>query len=292
MSGEFYGIGVVITYNYIEETMTVSEVYSGGGASDAGIKVGDVITKVDGAVVSEIGYSKAVNKVRGENGTTVDITVLRNGEELTFTATRKKVVEESVSYSINENKIAYIKITSFKSNTYKQFKAAIDDVTSKGAVGIIYDLRSNPGGYLTAVVNMISLISPKGATIVSFTNDYAEAVKDTNNRSLSLPTVVLCNESTASAGELFTAAMRDFDDTFGYFDVTVVGTKTFGKGIMQNTYSFTDDSSITLTVAFYNPPCGVNYDGIGITPDVVVAESEEGDAQLDAAYAEFLKLIK
>ena len=86
--------------------------------------------------------------------------------------------------------------------------------------------------------------------------------------------------------------MRDFDDTFGYFDVTVVGTKTFGKGIMQNTYSFTDDSSITLTVAFYNPPCGVNYDGIGITPDVVVAESEEGDAQLDAAYAEFLKLIK
>jgi carboxyl-terminal processing protease len=217
---------------------------------------------------------------------------LRGDAELEFTITRKKVVEESVSYSIHENKIAYIKISSFKENTVKQFKDAIDDVVENGAVGIIYDLRSNPGGYLSTVVSMISMISPKGATIVSFSNDYGPPVKDSNHSSLELPTVVICNENTASAAELFTAAMRDFGDTFEYFDVTLVGTKTFGKGIMQSTYLFTDDSSITLTVAFYNPPSGINYDGIGITPDVIVTESESGVAQLEAAYNEISKMIK
>lgn len=292
LSGEFYGIGVVVTYDYVQGTLTVTEVLSGGGASDAGIKVGDLIHKVDGELVSEIGYSKAINKVRGENGTTVKITVLRGDAELEFTITRKKVVEESVSYSIDENKIAYIKISSFKENTVKQFKNAIDDVVENGAVGIIYDLRSNPGGYLSTVVSMISMISPKGATIVSFSNDYGPPVKDSNHSSLELPTVVICNENTASAAELFTAAIRDFGDTFEYFDVTLVGTKTFGKGIMQSTYLFTDDSSITLTVAFYNPPSGINYDGIGITPDVIVTESESGDSQLEAAYNEISKMIK
>lgn len=292
LSGEFYGIGVVVTYDYVQGTLTVTEVLSGGGASDAGIKVGDLIHKVDGELVSEIGYSKAIDTVRGENGTTVKITVLRGDAELEFTITRKKVVEESVSYSIDENKIAYIKISSFKENTVKQFKNAIDDVVENGAVGIIYDLRSNPGGYLSTVVSMISMISPKGATIVSFSNDYGPPVKDSNHSSLELPTVVICNENTASAAELFTAAIRDFGDTFEYFDVTLVGTKTFGKGIMQSTYLFTDDSSITLTVAFYNPPSGINYDGIGITPDVIVTESESGDAQLEAAYNEISKMIK
>lgn len=292
LSGEFYGIGVVVTYDYVQGTLTVTEVLSGGGASDAGIKVGDLIHKVDGELVSEIGYSKAIDMVRGENGTTVKITVLRGDAELEFTITRKKVVEESVSYSIDENKIAYIKISSFKENTVKQFKNAIDDVVENGAVGIIYDLRSNPGGYLSTVASMISMISPKGATIVSFSNDYGPPVKDSNHSSLELPTVVICNENTASAAELFTAAIRDFGDTFEYFDVTLVGTKTFGKGIMQNTYLFTDDSSITLTVAFYNPPSGINYDGIGITPDVIVTESESGDAQLEAAYNEISKMIK
>lgn len=292
LSGEFYGIGVVVTYDYVQGTLTVTEVLSGGGASDAGIKVGDLIHKVDGELVSEIGYSKAIDMVRGENGTTVKITVLRGNAELEFTITRKKVVEESVSYSIDENKIAYIKISSFKENTVKQFKDAIEDVVENGAVGIIYDLRSNPGGYLSTVASMISMISPKGATIVSFSNDYGPPVKDSNHSSLELPTVVICNENTASAAELFTAAIRDFGDTFEYFDVTLVGTKTFGKGIMQSTYLFTDDSSITLTVAFYNPPSGINYDGIGITPDVIVTESESGDAQLEAAYNEISKMIK
>lgn len=292
MSGSFYGIGVVVTHNYIDLTITVNEVYSGSGAEEAGIKPGDIIKKVNGVSVEEIGYDKAVNEIRGELNTRVNITVDRDGSELSFDVTRKKVVEQSVTYSLDENKIGYVKITSFKSNTFSQFKEAIQYLEDNDAVGIIYDLRSNPGGYLSSVVDVLSYLAPKNTTIVSFTHNYAKAQKDNNSHSLSLPSVVICNEATASAGELFTAAMRDFDETLNLFEVTTVGQKTYGKGVMQNTYAFTDDSAITLTVAYYNPPCGINYDGIGIKPDVQVPESDAGDAQLDAAYLEITKLIK
>lgn len=292
MSGSFFGIGVVVTYSYIDETMTVTEVYAESGAQEAGIKPGDLIIAVEGEPISEIGYQAAVNKIRGELGTRVNITLKRGEDEITVSAKRKKVVEQSVSYELYENGVGYIKISSFKSNTYQQFKEAIDYMKENGAKGIVYDLRSNPGGYLSSVVDILSYIAPRGTTIVSFTNDYANPEKDMNNYSLSLPSVVICNESTASAGELFTAAMRDFDEVYNLFEVTTVGTKTYGKGVMQNSYAFTDGSAITLTVAYYNPPSGVNYNGTGITPDVVVPESEEGDAMLDTARAQILKLIK
>lgn len=291
MSGSFSGIGVAVIYSYAEQTMTVTEVYPDSGAADAGIIIGDKIIKVNGVAIADIGYQKAVSTIRGEKGTTVDITVDRGGEEITATVTRKKVVEKSISYSIDENKIGYIKISAFNDNTPGQFDTALDYLLENGAVAIIYDLRSNPGGYLRSVVKMLSRIAPKGTTIVSFSNDYASEQKDKTNASISLPTVVLCNESTASAGELFTAAIRDFE-ALGFFDVTIVGQKTYGKGVMQNTYTFTDYSSITVTVAYYNPPSGENYDGIGITPDVAVELGEDGDAQLDTAYIEINKLIK
>ena len=292
MSGSFYGIGVVVTYDRINNIITVTEVYAGGGAADAGIKAGDLIVGVDGESLEEIGYDAVVNKIRGEENTTVSVTIIRDGEEITLTATRKKVVEKSVSYSLDENKIGYIEISSFKDNTYSQFKEAIDYMEANGAVGIIYDLRSNPGGYLSAVVNILSYIAPDETTIVSFSNDYAKPQKDRNSHSLSIPSVVICNESTASAGELFTAAMRDFDEEFGYFEVTTVGVNTFGKGIMQSTFSLSDGSTVTLTVAYYNPPSGENYDGVGIAPDVTVEAAESGDTQLDAAYVEIYKIIK
>ncbi len=290
MSGSFYGIGVTVTYDSVSKTMTVTDVSEGGGAYDAGILVGDVVIKVGSENIADLEYDDAVNKIRGELNTRVEITVLRDGAELPLSVTRKKVVESSVTYSIDENKIGYVKISSFKSNTYAQFKEAIGYMQKNGAVGIVYDLRSNPGGWLTAVVDILSYIAPTGTEIVSFTNDYAPSKHDNNIHSLSLPSVVICNGSTASAGELFTAAMRDFADR-GYFDVTIVGETTFGKGIMQSTYEFTDKSAITLTVAYYNPPSGVNYHGVGIVPDVAVSMTDNGDAQLDAAYDEILKLI-
>ncbi len=293
MSGTFAGIGVTVQYSYIDETMTITAVTIGGGAYDAGMLAGDVITKADGVSVKELGYQKAINKIRGEEGTRVKVTVERDGQEITFDILRKQIVEQTVTYSIDENRIAYIVITDFKDNTFELFKTAIDNAERDGAVGIIYDLRGNPGGYLKAVVNMISYIVPKGVEIVSFSNNYMQPLSSNNEHIVSLPTVVLCDEYTASAGELFTAAMRDFgrgDNAF--FTSKLVGVNTYGKGVMQSTYTpFHDGSSLTLTVAYYNPPSGENYDGIGIAPDYTVELTEEGDAQLDKAYEVMSELL-
>ena len=291
MSGTFYGIGATVQHDQIEGTLTIVSVNIGSGAYDAGLLAGDLLISADGFTLEEVGYSGFISKVRGELGTRVKITVDRGGEILEFDVERKKVVEESCTYSINEEKIAYITITDFKANTAAQFKEAIDKAESDGAVGIIYDLRSNPGGYLSAVVEMLSYIAPSGMELVSFSNDYASPMKSKGSHTLTLPTVVLCNEYTASGGELFTAAIRDFRD-MEMFDAKLVGVTTFGKGIMQNTYEFTDGTAVTMTVAYYNPPSGVNYHKIGVTPDVEVrAEEGDVDIQLSRAYEERNKLI-
>ncbi len=285
MSGTFAGIGVTVQYNSLEDIMTVTSVSIGAGAHDAGILPGDIITKADGVSVKELGYQKTISAIRGKVGTRVKVTVDRDGTELTFDIERKQIVEETVTYSINDERIAYIVITDFKDNTYGQFKNAVDKAEEDGAVGIIYDLRGNPGGYLHSVVDMISYIVPKGTEIVSFSNGYGDPMKSNSDHDLSLPTVVICNEYTASAGELFTASMRDFGRGDGaFFESRIVGVKTFGKGVMQTTYPFSDKSAITLTVAYYNPPSGENYDGEGILPDHTVELTEDGDAQLDKAY--------
>ena len=138
---------------------------------------------------------------------------------------------------------------------------------------------------------MLSYIAPDDATIVSFSNGYARPKKDNNAHSVSLPSVILCNEGTASAAELFTAAMRDFETVYGHHDVTLVGERTYGKGIMQTTVTLSDKSTVTLTVAYYDPPSGTNYHGEGIVPDRTVESANGSDAQLKAAYEEIYKLI-
>lgn len=290
MSGTFAGIGVVVQYSYIDETMTVTALTIGAGAEEAGILVGDIITKADGVSIKELGYQKTISAIRGEVGTRVEITVERDGVELTFDIERKQIVEDTVTYSLGTDKIGYIRITDFKDITFSQFKTAIKYMEEGGAVGIIYDLRANPGGYLASVVDILSYIAPKGTTIVSFNDGYAEPIKCTEKHTVTLPSVVLCDENTASAGELFTAAMRDFGN-MGFFPTMIVGEVTYGKGVMQNSYTFTDGSAITLTVAYYNPPSGVNYDGVGITPDIHAEMTSTGDAQLEAANAAIKALI-
>ena len=289
MSGTYFGIGVEVRWSAEDQTMTVTQLFDDGGAQEVGVKVGDLIISANGKLLSDIGYDAMIAEILGEIDTTVEITVLRGDEELSFTITRRKIVEKTVSYSIDENKIAYIKITSFKSNTPKQFNEAIDYIKSHGAVAVVYDLRGNGGGYLSALVDVVSHISPAGTLIASFSNGETSEW-DTTFEQLALPTVVLCDEYTASAGELFTACMRDFGE-LELFEVAIVGTTTYGKGVMQRTFPFTDGSSLTITIAYYNPPSGENYDGIGITPDVVVELTDEGDAQLDAAYEEINKFI-
>ena len=288
MSGNYTGIGVVVTKSD-DGLILVNSVTEGGSAYESGIKSGDKITSVDGIPVLERGYNESIDAIAGEEGTTVTVIVDRDGDDISFTLTRRRLVENSVTYSL-EDGIGYIRIASFKSNTDEQFIEAVNYMEKNGARGVIYDLRNNTGGYLSSVINALDYIAPKGTTLTSFSNDYDDAVVSKSSHSYLVPSVVLCNGMTASAGELFTAGIRDLAD-MGHLEAVLVGTKTFGKGIMQTTYTLSDGSTITMTVAYYMPPSGKNYHEIGITPDTVVEHTGDSDVQLDAAKNEMQALL-
>ncbi len=304
MSGAFVGIGVQVQNIFDEETeelvgMVVTAVIDGGGAKDAGIRPGDYIVAVDGINILELGYDGSIRAIRGEEGTTVNITVLRGTETLTFTCVRKLISNPSISCSINENMIGYIKITEFVLDTDELFIEALNKLIANGAKGIVFDLRDNPGGALETVVNMLSALAPKGTPIVSYqdrqmkepTIRYADA-----ENAIDIPLAFICNENTASAGELFCSTLRDWGER-GIIDVTSVGVRTYGKGVMQRTFAnIMNGSSITLTISYYNPPYGKNYDRTmteegehGIVPLIEEADTER---QLEKAYEEIAKLIK
>lgn len=289
MSGRFVGIGITVQYSALDGSITVTAVTPDSPAQEAGIRVGDLLSAVEGVSVEELGYDGTVAAVRGEAGTSVTVTVTREGSQLSFTAVRRAMVEQSVSCDIGADGIAYLRITSFKANTAEQFREAMTQIEQAGATGILFDLRDNPGGYLTAIVDVLDYLVPAGTPIVSF-GDYADPIYATDEHVLDLPIVVLCNGNTASAGELFTAAIRDYRD-MGLLRATIVGETTYKKGVMQSTFTFTDGSTLTMTVSFYNPPSGVNYDGVGILPDITVSGTEGTDAQRAAAQAALLELI-
>lgn len=297
MTGKFGGIGVMVEYNDLDESIMINTIYPDSPAEKAGFKVGDYIYAVDGKTVSELGYTNAVNHVRGEIGSSVEITVIRNGEHITLTAIRAEVEELNVTYEIDaESNVGYVRIVAFKGNTFSQFKTAIDELEKAAVSGIVFDLRSNPGGYVDSVVAVISYLIPDGRTIMSYQykgRDKIELVSqdEGSDHKVDLPFVVICNENTASAGEIFTAAIRDYRND-KLLRAIIVGTTTYKKGIMQSTFYYpVDDSTVTMTVAYYNPPCGVNYHGIGVTPDVYVENTESEDLQLQTAYKELQKLI-
>lgn len=298
MSGKFVGIGVGVEYNDADESIMINTVYPSSPAEEAGVKVGDYIYAIDGKTLTELGYTNAVNYIRGEKGTQVELTLIRGGEKVTVNVTRDEIEEINVDYSIDESTgIGYVRIVSFKKNTFDQFVNAIDALEAANVKGIVFDVRGNPGGYVDSVCDVISYIIPTGHTVLSYQykGRPATELKSTDDAKntdhvIDLPITVICNEYTASAGEIFTAAIRDYRDE-GLLRASIVGTNTFGKGIMQNTYYYLDDSSVTLTVAYYNPPCGENYHGKGVAPDVVIENTAEEDLQLLTAYAELLELI-
>lgn len=293
MSGSFIGIGVSILRNDLEKTVLVNSVEPDSPAFEAGILPDDYIVAVDGQRVSDIGALDAINKIKGEEDTEVSVTVKRGESEITFTMIRKRITETTVSYSLVEGTdFGYVKISSFKSNTAPQFFKAIRELEKANVSGIIFDLRRNPGGYISAVSSMLSFLVPTGTPIASFSSDksplYATNgdIYETDDHVLGLPSVVMCNETSASGAELFTAAMRDYND-MGILRSTIIGQTTYKKGIMQSPIHFADNSTLTLTTALYNPPSGKNFHGIGVSPSVFV---NEGEDYMEIAISELTKL--
>ena len=299
MGGSFVGIGVSVLNNNLENTILITGIEPDSPAQAAGLQPNDYIIAVNGELVSEIGTSAAVNKIKGEVGTSVSVTVKRGNEEIVFTMVRALITETFVSYSFVENtNIVYIKIKSFKgddeNNTYLQFCEAVDFAEANGAEGIIFDVCANPGGYLHLVTSMISYLVPNGTPIVSFSSVknpiYAEndgTEENPKDHVLTLPSVVIFDKNSASAAELFSGALRDYNE-MGILKSSSVGEISFGKGIMQSTITFNNGSALTLTTALYNPPSGENFHGVGVTPNV---QAEEDDDFTKLAIAELSKMI-
>ena len=294
MSGRFGGIGVLVEYNDDDCTIMVSEVNLDSPAERAGIKVGDIVYSVDGLLVSEIGHRNAVYYVRGEVGTEVTLVMLRGDELLEFVCTRALVEDRTVGYGITEDNLGYIQITSFKSNTDEQFIKAVDDLLERGIKGLVIDVRNNLGGYVQTAVNMLSYILPSDIPLITY--DYKSTqdrvlVSSTDKNSageeldsiINIPIVLLCNQYSASASEIFISVLRDYA-AGGVIDLTTVGTVTYKKGVIQSTLLYPDGSTITLTSAYYYPPSGTVIHGVGITPDYVVENSETEDLQINKAF--------
>ncbi|MDP4152935.1 MAG: S41 family peptidase [Bacillota bacterium] len=261
--GKFTGIGVNII-NLQDGTIKIVSTMKDSPAERAGIKPGDVIQSIGGQNVSELGYYETLNKFLGKEGSTVDFTILRNGEPFNYSLKREKFQTYSVSFEMLENSIGYIKISSFDGTTYAEFKSALDFLTKQGASSLIFDVRYNNGGDLDAICKILDMLLPEGPIIRIRDKDGKEQVIKSDSNEVIKPMVVLINDQTYSAAELFSAALRD------YKKAELIGVKTYGKGTMQYVLDLGDGTGVDLSTRKYLPPTGDNYEGIGVSPDIEV----------------------
>lgn len=290
-SGTYSGIGVAVSQNVTTGAITIVKTFKKGSGEKEGMKPGDVIYKVEGKKIEGLELSKVVSMIKGEEGTFVKVTVLRDGKEIEFNLERKKLEVDTVNYRMEDRsgkKIGYISVSEFDEVTASQFKSAISELNKEGMEGLVIDLRDNPGGLLDVTCEMLDRMIKKGLLVYTV-DKYGKRVDEdaTDSDSFDKPVAILVNGNSASASEVFSGAMKD------YKAATLVGTKTFGKGIVQSIVPFGDGTAMKVTVSKYYTPNGVNIHGTGIEPDVVVELSKDAtkngkyerknDNQLDKA---------
>lgn len=278
-NGKFYGIGAVCQLSG-EGGVLLVDVYDNGAGYQAGLRSGDRVVNVDGRDITDMELSSAVALIKGDKGTSVTLEVIRGTERLTFSVVRDAVEAKTVSYTLLDNNIGYLSISQFEEVTTKQFKAAVEDLQSQGMKGLVIDIRNNPGGLLDTVVGMLKYMLPDG--LIVYTEDKQgnrKEYKGQDNDEFNLPLAVLVNGNSASASEIFAGAIQD------YGKGTIIGTQTYGKGIVQTVKPLTDGSAIKFTIAKYFTPKGQDIHGKGVTPDIVVEYGTDADVdtQLDAA---------
>lgn len=278
-NGKFYGIGAVCQLSG-EGGVLLVDVYDNGAGYQAGLRSGDRVVNVDGRDITGMELSSAVALIKGDKGTSVTLEVIRGTERLTFSAVRDAVEAKTVSYTLLDNNIGYLSISQFEEVTTKQFKAAVEDLQSQGMKGLVIDIRNNPGGLLDTVVGMLKYMLPD--VLIVYTEDKQgnrKEYKGQDNDEFNLPLAVIVNGNSASASEIFAGAIQD------YGKGTIIGTQTYGKGIVQTVKPLTDGSAIKFTIAKYFTPKGQDIHGKGVTPDMVVEYDTDADVdtQLDAA---------
>lgn len=296
MDNAYVGIGITIQVSETEgEGFFVIEVNPDGPAAEAGLEVGDLLIEVEGQDIRKGTTAEVRDLVRGKEGTFVSLQVLRKGEPRLFSVERRRVQTPVAVYEMLDDHIGLITIANFDSRCAEESIAAIETLLDNGAEALIFDVRYNPGGFASELVDLLDYLLPEGDLFRTVRYDGKEAVDVSDGDYLDIPMAVLVNESSYSAAEFFAAALRDYDAA------VVIGEQTVGKGYYQTTYQLSDGSAVSLSIGEYFTPKGENLAGKGITPDVVLPLDEETNSALyygtlkpeeDPHIQEAMKLLK
>lgn len=270
----YVGIGVTITAG--ETGFPIQKVTEGGPADQAGILAGDIIVAVDGTEVAGMTTDEGKALVQGEAGTTVQITVDRAGERITFAVLRNIVRTKVATGQMLEGNIGLVTIENFNANCYSESKAAVEALLEQGAVALIFDVRYNGGGYANEMVKLLNYLLPEGELFRTVDYMGVESVDRSDASCVDIPMAVLVNGSSYSAAEFFAAALREYDWA------TVVGEKTSGKGHYQVTYQLSDGSAVAISIGKYFTPDGVCLEGVGLEPDIPVQVDQQTAAAIYA----------
>jgi len=279
-SGTYYGIGVQVSQNMDTGIVTIVRVFVGSPAEAAGILPNDILHKANGEDIFTMDINTVVSKIKGAEGTYVNIEIYRpsTDEYIEMDVKRGKVEVDTTSHKMLTDKVGYIQLMEFDDVTYSQFMKAYEELTLDGMQGLIVDLRGNPGGLLTSATDILDEILPEG--IILYTEDAngkGDEYRSNDSNQINIPMVVLINGSSASASELFASAVKDFE--WG----TIVGTTSYGKGIMQSIIPIGDGSGVKLTTGRFFTKSGEIIHGNGVAPDVEVELDEGLETQIEIA---------
>lgn len=269
MSNSYVGVGITIEQREDGQGLNITEVTDGGPAQTAGVLAGDRLVKVEGQSIFDMTINDVAAMVRGQEGTSVKLTVLRGTEELTLTVQRKRMESVVATGVMLEEGIGLVTIANFDSRCAQETVAVIEDLRRQGATALIFDVRNNPGGYKSELVKLLDYLLPEGPLFRSQDYRGVETVDESDASCLDMPMAVLVNLHSYSASEFFAAALSEYEAA------TVIGEKTYGKGYFQNTFELEDGSAVTLSIGKYCTPKGVTLAGVGLTPDVEIPVDEE-----------------
>ena len=271
-TGKYVGIGVYIANNTKTNQITILMPMKGSPAEEAGIKAGDIITKIDGIEYKGEQLNEASNKLKAEEGTKVKLEILREEQTLEIEVERKTIKVNHIETKVLEKNIGYIQISTFDDGCYDEFVQKYDEIKSQNIKSLIIDLRNNGGGIVEEATNIADMFTDKGATLLITTEkgNKEEITKAKKDKQIDMKVVILVNENTASASEILTAAIKENVE-----NANIVGTKTYGKGVIQSIFTLKDGSGIKLTTNEYYTPKHNSINKVGISPDYEVILPEE-----------------
>ncbi len=290
IEGSYSGIGAYVSVDTDTGYPKIAGVISGAPAEEAGLKENDLLCKADGESLKDMDLDLAVGLIRGESGTTVALTILRDGEEMELEVTRGEVESKTVASEMLENDIGYLYISNFTNSTPAQFEEQLAQLQEQGMKALMLDLRGNPGGTVESVTEIAEYLIPEGLVFyMQYPDGSRKDYSVDGSNYIELPITVLVNNNSASASEILSSAIQESGAG------KVVGTQTYGKGVVQTMYPLRDKTAVKLTVSEYFTRNGNSINGVGVTPDLVVEYDEDSyneEKNLDNQMEEALRVLQ